>query len=871
MSRTPQPSKKPYQGRVSWGLFFFLFLALIPSFETSLLAQEVGPVSPGETGAGGSGIYQRFEQSFENALETESAKLESIAGRLENARAGQKNFDSRISRIQLMISAHSNMLLLDETGIHALERARVRQTVAKGYIRDRIDSIQEEAGRLGEELEKTSEQIGFYERQKTEIAVHPPSVPADRELAGKLEDLISVLEKKHKTLGQFLEIYSSREERLKSLLPEIESLSAKIEAQIDERKRSSILEHSPSPLVFLWNGELGEDLADALETSRNWLFNTAWRMPDFMAKDEYLSFLAVFLFFLFSAGTLLYFAGRYCSRRMQHCVDEGKSWQYIFVKLLHKSLFLGGAIAFIYFYPVRPLYRMAPFFVLIPLAIRILTLVMVVRWVKVFLRIIAARTEDVVFHRLYLPLDRLFYGIMVYGAVYFFISRVVCYNCITLVVWRLIFEFLLLIWAVWFFRLFVREAPHSEYADHTGFELFKHAVVIGGFCLILPGIIAELAGFGGLSVYWYKGLAKTGVILLWAVILVGMLRESDVPAHMERSEDMVEAGIAGRQPYPVRWLLVRIFRVAGAAGAVFALFLAWGAPPSFMADLLQAINYKVSLGDFQLSLIGFVYAVIVLLVIYTLSVVIKEALRERVLKDRDLEPGLKDSIVRITGYVLWMTGILIALRVVGISATALTVVFGALGIGLGFGLQNIFNNFLSGIILLFERPIQVGDVIEINGIWGTVKEINVRSTRVTTFDNADMIIPNSDFISQSLTNWSFRDARVRRSVEVGVAYGSDIDLVRQILVDVVYQHPRVLRRPHPEVLFTDFGESALIFKVRFWVHVDWFLMIETDVRFDIDKQFRENNIRIPFPQRDLHFKSDKSSPVPGKEAQEQET
>ncbi|MFP4453944.1 MAG: mechanosensitive ion channel family protein, partial [Desulfobacterales bacterium] len=193
------------------------------------------------------------------------------------------------------------------------------------------------------------------------------------------------------------------------------------------------------------------------------------------------------------------------------------------------------------------------------------------------------------------------------------------------------------------------------------------------------------------------------------------------------------------------------------------------------------------------------------------------------------------------------------------------------GIGIGFGLQNIFNNFLSGIILLFERPIQVGDVIEIGGIWGTVREINVRSTQVRTFDNADLIIPNSDFISQSLTNWSFRDARIRRTVEVGVAYGSDTELVRSILIEVAYQHPRILRRPHPEVLFSDFGESALIFKLRFWAHIDWFLIVETDVRFDIDRRFRENNIVIPFPQRDLHFKSDNPTPVPDTGAQEQET
>ncbi|MFP4158062.1 MAG: mechanosensitive ion channel domain-containing protein [Desulfobacterales bacterium] len=871
MSRTCKPFKKPYQKHFSWVLPIVVLFVLIPVFKSVSWAQETVQVPPGETAEQSPDLYQSLSKSFDDALKTETDKLEEAYARLEKTRAEQESLANRISRIQLMISAHSNMLLAAETGIQRLEGARTRQTVASGYVLENIDEAQEESEKLKEELENTIEQIGFYERRRTGLESQPPHVTVDRALEDKLENLISILAKRQEAIEKILDIYDSRVERFKRLLPEMESLSKKIDTQIKERKRSSILEHSPSPLTLLWRGELGEDLANALEASRNWLFNTALRMPDFLDRDEYLPFLAIFLFFLLVVEAILFRVGRYCSRHMQSCIEEEKFWQYTFVKLLQKSLLIAGVIAYIYFYPVRPMYRMAPVFVFIPLAIRILTLIMVVRWLRIFLRAFAAWTEDVVFHRLYLPLDRLFLGVMVYGAGYFFISRVVCYNCITLVTWRLIFEFLLLFWAIWFFRLFIRHAPQSDHAGRKDFEWFKQALVILGFSFILAGIAAELSGFGGLAVYWYNGLAKTAVVLFWAVILFYTLRESDVPAYMERSDDTIEDGLAGRQPYPVRWLLVRIFRVAGGAGAVFALFLAWGAPADLISDLLSPINYKVAMGDFQLSLMGFFYALILLLVVHTLAVVIKEILRERILKGVDLEPGLKDSIVRITGYVLWMTGILIALRVVGVSATALTVVFGALGIGIGFGLQNIFNNFLSGIILLFERPMKVGDTIEINGIWGTVKEIKVRSSQVTTFDNSDMIIPNSDFINQTLTNWSFRDARVRRSVRVGVAHGSDIDLVRQILTDVAYQHPRVLRRPHPEVLFADFGENALIFELRFWAHVDWFLTVETDVRFDIDNKFRENNIRIPFPQRDIHFKTDNSIPVPGKAAQEQGT
>ncbi|RJP38772.1 MAG: potassium transporter KefA [Desulfobacteraceae bacterium] len=224
-----------------------------------------------------------------------------------------------------------------------------------------------------------------------------------------------------------------------------------------------------------------------------------------------------------------------------------------------------------------------------------------------------------------------------------------------------------------------------------------------------------------------------------------------------------------------------------------------------------------------------------------------------------MEEGLKQSITRISIYILWIIGILMALRIMGISSTALAVIFGALGIGIGFGLQNIVGNFISGIILLFERPMQVGDVIEVGGTWGIVKEINVRSTHLKTYDNSDLMVPNSDFISQRVINWSFRDPKVRRTVTVGVAYGSDIARVKEILLDIANTNSRVYRQPAPDALFADFGDSALIFKLRVWAHIEYLLSVESDIRFEIDRRFREAHITIPFPQRDLYIKEVRGS------------
>ncbi|MBU0995146.1 MAG: mechanosensitive ion channel [Proteobacteria bacterium] len=220
-----------------------------------------------------------------------------------------------------------------------------------------------------------------------------------------------------------------------------------------------------------------------------------------------------------------------------------------------------------------------------------------------------------------------------------------------------------------------------------------------------------------------------------------------------------------------------------------------------------------------------------------------------------MDIGLQESITTISVYLIWAAGTLMALNAFGLNMTSITVVLGALGIGIGFGLQNIFNNFLSGIILLFERPIQVGDDVEVNGTWANVKKINVRSTVVQTYDNATLIIPNSDFISAQVTNWSFKDKRIRRNIVVGVAYGSDLMMVQSSLLEAAEKTQRVLKLPKPDVIFKDFGDNSLIFVLRLWTRVDYFYTVESAVRFEIDRLFRERKIEISFPQRDLHIRS----------------
>jgi small-conductance mechanosensitive channel len=326
--------------------------------------------------------------------------------------------------------------------------------------------------------------------------------------------------------------------------------------------------------------------------------------------------------------------------------------------------------------------------------------------------------------------------------------------------------------------------------------------------------------------------------------------------YRDYGQESVSAGAGpNRDDGLLRWLFIQLAGLGWVVSALAGSFLAWDTRGNLLQGFYAFVGKPVAFGRVQLSLLGVMYALLVLFVTYIITRLGRFLLQEKVLVGRKLERGVKDSTTAITVYLLWALGIVVALGVLGVNTTSLAVVFGALSIGIGFGLQNIFNNFVSGIILLIERPIQVGDAVEVSGIWGEVRKINVRSTVVQTYDNASLIIPNSDFISSQVTNWSFKDQRIRRKITVGVAYGSDVELVRKTLLEIAADTPSVLKDPPPDVHFLEHGDSALIFMLRYWTHVDYYYMTSTDIRFAIDRLFRERGIEIAFPQRDIHIRS----------------
>jgi potassium-dependent mechanosensitive channel len=268
-----------------------------------------------------------------------------------------------------------------------------------------------------------------------------------------------------------------------------------------------------------------------------------------------------------------------------------------------------------------------------------------------------------------------------------------------------------------------------------------------------------------------------------------------------------------------------------------------------------ALSYPIGFERVHITLGNILSFLLILLVGYALANLLAFALRKLLLSRFPLQRGLPFTISKVTYYLLLVLVFLTALVNAGMELNKFTLVTGALGVGVGFGLQNIVNNFVSGLILLFERPIRVGDIVETKGQAGVVKRIGARSSTIQTGEDAEVIVPNSNLISNEVINWTLSSVRRRVDILVGVAYGTDLERVLSLLIEVAAANSGVTRNPKPESYFVSFGDSALNFELRFWTYQeDWF-RLKSDVAVGVTKALREAHIEIPFPQREVHIRS----------------
>jgi len=287
------------------------------------------------------------------------------------------------------------------------------------------------------------------------------------------------------------------------------------------------------------------------------------------------------------------------------------------------------------------------------------------------------------------------------------------------------------------------------------------------------------------------------------------------------------------------------------------------AEPQSLFDLLdssvrRALDWPLfSIGNMPVTLLFLIKCVLFLIALSLLTRVSRWILGSKILSRTKMDRGVQYALLRAFGYVIFLLGLIIGLDTSGLNLRSLLVVGGALGLGVGLGLQNIVANFVAGLVILWEGPVKVGDLIEVGNTQGEVIRIGARGTWVRTFDNQVIIVPNSEFINQRVSNWTANDRIVRLSIPVGVSYDCDLDEVRETLLGIARNHPEVLASPAPNAIITGFGDNAvnLSLRVSTAIPTERTPSIKSDLFFDIFRVFREKKIEMPFPQRDLHIRS----------------
>jgi potassium-dependent mechanosensitive channel len=367
-------------------------------------------------------------------------------------------------------------------------------------------------------------------------------------------------------------------------------------------------------------------------------------------------------------------------------------------------------------------------------------------------------------------------------------------------------------------------------------------------------LIAQVLGMDQLSRWLLHG-TLTSAYVVFAVVFLLVVARGGLRTLLRR-DYVGRIRLVGTVALPLVERLVALLQVVLVTIAVLVLLDVWELAPAPLESWRRFVALGFEVAGLRITVGRILFAAVLVYVAALASWLVRTLVSTELSRGRQFERGVAESINALVHYSVVTLGILLALGALGVELQNFAIVAGALGVGIGFGLQNIVNNFVSGLILLFERPVRVGDTVEIGGEWGTIKKIGLRSTVVVTFTQSELIVPNGDLISEKVTNWSLSNPITRMAIPVGVAYGSDVQRVLEILRGTAGAHPAIIDDPKPVGLFTGFGDNSLDFELRIWIReIPARVEAKSAVLSEIDRRFREEGIEVPYPQRDLHLRS----------------
>jgi small-conductance mechanosensitive channel len=788
-----------------------------------------------------------LQNSMAETLRTASAQRDQLKAELEQVRRSARALASELAAYRIQLSTYGSLATLPSVRPETLTKALAEQRQSAQAVKTATEQLAARREALTGQRVQIEQQLTLNQTQFGELKKMATPPPGGAKWLQQLGEVIRVQKETLSLIEKTDALYAEQAISLEAMVKDLAELGVALAAAREQALRTMVFTRGENPLSQLDRKGLTAETEGLRRFGASLSDPKFWRAQTGLGADLGLG--RILTFTVLAIGLALVLVRlRAAIRRLRKRTDAGRHpWRAGLLAMVQRAVIpLGLLIFFTVNGGMRP---GAGVTVLTGALIGFFWVWLLGDWIRAVFALRLPVAASAWWSHLAVAGRGLVRLSRIYAAIHLFLIWALGSAGMLAALARLGLEAALFIWLLVSWRRWRASTPAPEQPQGSRAWRLQSAVA-GSYIAVLAGPVLDLAGYGALALYWYCGWGLTLVAVLWSALMGQSLREIDRPATAD-AVTAVEPSPRG----PLHWVLLRLAWLAWALIFLSFLAMAWGGWKSLESGLGQVLTHPFQIGGLSFRLSGVLIGVLVLFFTHLAVRLWRHLLQGRFLVRSGMTAGARDSITTVSGYLIWAVGILLALNAFGISTTSLTVVFGALGIGLGFGLQNIFNNFISGLILLFERPIQVGDDIEINGIWAKVMQINVRATVVKTYDNAALIIPNSEFISNQVTNWSHKDSNLRRNIDVGVAYGSDTGLVRDTLLEAAANTPAVLKQPRPDVLFTDFGESTLNFRLRAWTTIDSMVNVDTALRFEIDRLFRLRGIEMAFPQRDLHLRS----------------
>jgi len=670
---------------------------------------------------------------------------------------------------------------------------------------------------ISETLSKAIRQIGDWRNEWLAEKKHwnkwQSSLLEEREF----DQVKSTFKKANNTIDKALNLVLLQMEAMLKVQEKASHIQAKIDAlatQLDGlilvKRRGILLDKSPPMFSSRYFSQFGGELWYAVQQG---LDETSWPGKRFFAKIGWIVFLQSFL-------SLVLIIAIYRNREV---LKGSKRWQFLAARPFSAGLFF-GIVAMLWIYENQGFTSTWGLAVTIVVGIS-------------FARLIGGLIESS-WKR------QLLYGLIIV----FIVTRLTHMISLPLPLFRL-YTVLTALTALLFCLRWAGESAH-----HKAPSFYSWSLRLVSFYFVFI-IIAQIWGKQGLAEFLFISLIRSLAAVFTVMLFMYMIRGG--LEWLFRTSPLRRATVL----YSDTEAIIRrvsLFIDVAIWGLVLLPFILvfWGVFDSFGKAMKGLLALGFNLGSQRISVGLLIGAAGIFYGSFLISWILQKLLMDELLLRRQVERGIRLSVGRLVHYALIVTGFLLALSTLGFGVTKLTIILSALGVGIGFGLQSVVNNFVSGLILLFERPVRVGDIIELGGKWAEIKRIGLRATTVQTFDQADLIIPNADLVANQVTNWTLSNRRVRLIIRVGVAYGSDVSLVVKTLMACAKATSMLAKTPEPQVLFLSFGESSLDFELRVWIlDVAERLIMQSELHQEIDRRFREAKIEIAFPQRDLHLRS----------------